>query len=85
MKHNSSRAKTLSPIAAEVRAWMQSLGFVHESEIEDATCTTSRFRKNWPLRHIQFGLENWYALDDIQQFLKSEIAKAHPNDDEVRL
>ena len=83
MKHNSTRAKTLTPIDAEVRDWMRRLGFVHESEIEDASCTTHRFRKNCPLRPIRFGLENWYSLDDIQQYLKSETAKAHQNVEEV--
>ena len=83
MKRETKKAKALSPIDTEVLHWMRRLGFVHESEIEDATCTTHRFRKNWPLRPIRFGLENWYALDDIQQYLKSETAKAHRNVEEV--
>jgi hypothetical protein len=83
MEIKSSRAEPLSPVDAEVRSWMRSLGFVHESEVEDATCTTHRFRKNWPLRPIRFGLENWYALEDIRQHLKSETAKAHQNVKEV--
>jgi hypothetical protein len=80
MTIQSSRAKALSPIKAEVRTWMRSLGFVHESEVEDATCTTSSFRKGWPLRPIQFGLENWYALKDIQQYLKAQSVKVHRHD-----
>ena len=83
MDTKSLRAEPLSPVDAEVRTWMRSLGFVHESEVEDATCTTHRFRKNWPLRPIRFGLENWYSLDDIQQYLKSETAKAHRDVEEV--
>ena len=61
--------RPLPPIKPEVRNWMRSIGFVHESEIEEASCTTSRFRKAWPLRPIQFGLENWYALEEIKQYL----------------
>ena len=83
MKDQSARAETLSPIRAEVRAWMRSLGFVHESDIEDATCTTNRFRKGWPLCPVRFGLENWYALEDVQQFLNSQSAKTHRSDEEV--
>jgi hypothetical protein len=83
MKDQSARAETPSPITAEVRTWMRSLGFVHESELEDATCTTSRFRKGWPLRPILFGLENWYALKDIQQYLKAQSVKVHRHDEEV--
>jgi hypothetical protein len=82
MTNQSSRAETLSPINAEVRTWMRSIGFVHESEVEDATCTTPRFRKAWPLRPIQFGLENWYALEDIQQHLNVRSAESR-KDQEV--
>jgi len=75
--------KSPSPIRPEVRAWMRSIGFVHESEVEDATCTTNRIRKSLPLRPIRFGLETWYALEDIQQFLIAESARALQPDDRV--
>jgi hypothetical protein len=55
-----------------IRAWMRDIGFVHASEIEEATSTVSRTRARWKsLRPVYFGKEAYYRLTDIKRHLDS--------------
>ena len=55
-----------------VRAWMLSIGYVHESEIEHATSTLPRSRARWKSpAGVMFGNEKWYPLSEIKRHLEA--------------
>ena len=70
-------------IPQHIRDWMLQLGYVHDSEVEEATSTAPRTRARWtPLRPVYFGKEAWYQLSDIKRHL-NERAAINDHDNEV--
>jgi hypothetical protein len=67
-------------IDPRVRDWMRSIGYVHETEIQHATSTTPRSRTRWKSpRHVQFGNEYWYPLDEVKRHL--DACAAYTNEE----
>ena len=69
-----------------VLEWMHSLGYVHETEIETATSTTSRSRTRWKSpRGVMFGNEKWYPLDEVKRHLDARASFTDEDDRPVVL
>ncbi|MEA3276571.1 MAG: hypothetical protein U9Q81_15025 [Pseudomonadota bacterium] len=65
------------------REWMLKLGYVHESEIEEATNTTSRSRARWKTpRGVMFGNMKWFPLREIKRTLDARAEAIA--DEEIR-
>jgi hypothetical protein len=78
---------TDSPIRIDsgVRAWMLKLGYVHESELEEATSTTPRSRRRWKSpAYVTFGNERWYPLAEIKHHLEARAAEPMEDGREAR-
>lgn len=76
---NSSQA-----IPQRIKDWMLQLGYVHDSEVEEATSTAPRTRARWrPLRPVYFGKEAWYRLDEIKRHLDGRAASNESDDDDL--
>ena len=70
-------------IPQHIRDWMLGLGYVHDSEVAEATSTAPRTRARWkPLRPVYFGKEAWYQLDDIKRHLDERAASKDYDDDD---
>jgi hypothetical protein len=73
-------------IPQHIRDWMLQLGYVHDSEVQEATSTAPRTRARWkPLRPVYFGKEAWYQLSDIKRHLNERAATTEQNDELVSL
>lgn len=73
-------------IPQHIRDWMLQLGYVHDSEVEEATSTAPRTRARWkPLRPVYFGNEAWYQLSDIKRHLDDRASIHVENDEFVSL
>ena len=60
---------------------MHRIGYVHETEIEIATSTTSRSRARWKSpRGVMFGNEKWYPLDEIRRHLDARATFTDEDD-----
>ena len=69
-----------------VRAWMRSLGYVHETEIQHATSTTPRSRARWKSpRGVMFGNEKSFPLDEVKRHLDARAAFTDDDDRPVVL
>lgn len=71
-------------VSQRIRDWMLQLGYVHDSEVQEATSTAPRTRARWkPLRPVYFGKEAWYQLSDIKRHLDERAASNESNDDDL--
>jgi len=71
-------------VSQRIRDWMLQLGYVHDSEVEEATSTAPRTRARWrPLRPVYFGKEAWYRLAEIKRHLDERAASNESDDDDM--
>ena len=71
-------------VSQRIRDWMLQLGYVHDSEVEEATSTAPRTRARWrPLRPVYFGKEAWYPLSEIKRHLDERAASNDSDDDDM--
>ena len=73
-------------VAEHVRLFMLELGYIHETDLQEATSTSPRTRARWrPPRGLLFGNEKWYALDEVKRHLEARAAEGDPEEDLVSL
>lgn len=53
---------------------MHEIGYVHESEIEALSGTTSKSRARWRSpRGVMFGNQKWFQLEEIKKHLDAKL------------